>query len=221
MKKLLLSAFALVALVATVFTASTIIKASTEESQTFVSFITDETTTPPVDPEDPDNPGTETGTGAAGPLSIDHVPSLDFGEQVLSGNIETYKSTNTKPFVQVTDKRGTGAGYTLKAELSEFVKSDDATKVLPAKIDFTSTDLATTSTNTSSAPTAPTSFTLDSTGNAVTVLSAGTDQGMGTWIERWLSSNTENEKVELTVNTVNAYKASYEGKITWALEITP
>lgn len=218
MKKKILSIFVLTMVVS--LGLGTLVSA--ESSKANLSFTEDNSSTNPVNPENPDLPGEGGGTGAPGPLSIDYVPSLPFGTQKITGKIETYKTSNKKPYIQVTDKRGTGAGYTIKANLSEFVSLDDPTKSLAgAKIDFKDADVATTSTNSSAAPTPNKSIALQAGGEPVQILKADSDKGMGTWVQRWLSANDDNEKVELTVNTNNAYKAAYEGTITWSVEVAP
>ncbi|MEG0283655.1 MAG: WxL domain-containing protein [Erysipelotrichales bacterium] len=195
---------------------------SAEVSKALVSFTADDTPTNPVDPTDPDNPGTGPGTGTAGPLSIDYVPELAFGSQKITGKIETYSTTNKTPYVQVTDKRGTGAGYSVSAKLSNFQVGADTTKILKdARLDFNNSEMATISSNGAAAPTAKDKFTLSANGDAVEVLKAEKNQGMGTWIERWLSSADANENIKLTVNTANALSEAYEGTIDWTIGVTP
>ena len=84
---------------------------STVTSNATVTFTPGTEPTGPVDPDDPskplDPPGQ--GTGESGPLSIDYVPNITFGSQAISGSQKVYNASELKPFVQVTDIRGTGA----------------------------------------------------------------------------------------------------------------
>jgi len=76
--------------------------------------------TKPVDPVDPTKPdGPDDGT--EGPLSIDYASSFNFGTQKIIttdkdyyADIQTFKDGTTGPnYVQVTDKRGSQAGWNL------------------------------------------------------------------------------------------------------------
>ena len=56
-----------------------------------------------------------------GPLSLDYVSSIDFGTQKITMfEKKTYESTSLKPFIQVTDNRGTGAGWKVTAAACSF-----------------------------------------------------------------------------------------------------
>lgn len=114
-----------------------------------ITFEEDTSITPPVNPEDPDpekpvtpidptdpekpidpeNPG----GGTAGPLSIDFASSFDFGKQKISVKEETYfadvqrysDGTSGPNYVQVTDKRGTAAGWSLSVTQLEQFKAGE------------------------------------------------------------------------------------------------
>ena len=95
---------------------------STVTSNATVTFTPGTEPTGPVDPDDPskplDPPGQ--GTGESGPLSIDYVPNITFGSQAISGSQKVYNASELKPFVQVTDIRGTGAGWNVIAKATPF-----------------------------------------------------------------------------------------------------
>ena len=101
----------------------------TGESKATITFEVNDGETPPRDPEDPtepldptdpDNP-TDEPTHNKGPLSLDYVSSIDFGTQKINMyEKETYQSTSLKPFIQITDNRGTGAGWKVTASASSF-----------------------------------------------------------------------------------------------------
>ncbi|MBJ3791180.1 WxL domain-containing protein, partial [Bacillus sp. OA1] len=91
------------------------------KSKTDVTFIEDTSTTDPNNPENPnekvtpENPGDHE-KGTKGPLSINYVSNLHFGEQVISGNDQTYfakldkvkqgsKTVEVPNFVSVTDNQ--------------------------------------------------------------------------------------------------------------------
>lgn len=194
------------------------------ESPTGIGFQSDTNPTDPVDPIDPTDPGEGPGTGMEGPLSLDYVPPLQFGIQEITGRVETYETTNLKPYIQVTDKRGTGEGWTVKASLSEFTDTGDGTKTLNGVvISFDNSEVKSTPTNTATAPTGQ-NFSLTAGANPVLVTNADIDEGMGTWVNSWLASDYldgTNDNVRLTVNTAGAYTVQYQGTINWSIELAP
>lgn len=68
----------------------------------------------PTDPTDPYDPGdgdpNDPPTGETGALTLDYVSSLDFGTHEIDLEQKVYESTILRPFIQVTDRRATGAG---------------------------------------------------------------------------------------------------------------
>ncbi|MDF9580967.1 WxL domain-containing protein, partial [Bacillus paranthracis] len=93
----------------------------------------DEVVEPVVDPENPDDTHDK---GTDGPLSIDYVSNFNFETQKASGNNELYyanldtvkaKDGNREVpnFVQVTDNRGTNAGWKLSVTQNDQFKTAD------------------------------------------------------------------------------------------------
>lgn len=197
---------------------------NTATSDATVIFTADTDPTSPVNPENPNETSTDIGTGMAGPLSIDYVPTLNFGTQVITGEVETYNVLDTRTHLQVTDKRGTGEGWKVTASLSNFTATDAPTKMLPgAVISFSNKSVATTTGNISPAPTVS-NFSLTAGGSSAVVANAAVDAGMGIWVEKWFSSNLageSNENVKLTVNTADAYAKTYTATITWTISAAP
>ncbi|MGL5042377.1 MAG: WxL domain-containing protein [Culicoidibacterales bacterium] len=190
-------------------------------SDVSVSFTADTSVTRPLDPTDP-NTGGLGGTNMPGPLSIDHVPVLEFGANAITGKVETYGTTNKTPYIQITDKRGSGAGWNVKAKLSN-IENTVANKRLPASMRFKGNTAVTQTHNDNTSPITR-GFTLTAGGDVQDVVSAAANAGMGTWLNRWMIpnvANDTNENVELVVNTAKALAIAYEGKITWTLAVTP
>src|SRR5699024_11718832 len=83
-------------------------------SNATVNFTAPDDPVGPVDPTDPTQPNTDSPedngniTGQNGPLSLDYVSHLDFGNQEISTSEEIYSSETTEPYIQVTDLRGSG-----------------------------------------------------------------------------------------------------------------
>ena len=209
---------------------------STGESKATITFEVNDGETPPRDPEnpeeeldkdDPTNPKDEP-THNKGPLSLDYVSSIDFGTQKITmDEKKTYESISLKPFIQITDNRGTGAGWKVTAAASSF---NDGTKdtLSGAVITFNNGEVV-TPTEGVAAPTPKPSVMLATDGTAVDVVTAPVDTGLGTWLNRWFPTLDENRTFNMATNdnvtlevpagvaTVGAHKAT----ITWTLTDGP
>lgn len=222
--KILLSLTAIALIVPTVFSHSADAVVNTANSNVNVEFTAPEDAVDVVDPEDPSQPASEEDvdqgdtTANQGPLTLDFVSHFDFGTHSITTAETTYNVLNTRPFIQVSDRRGTGAGWHVTAQLSAFT-NDGAPSLEGASIEFSNGEVA--STSTSPAPsTSP--FTLLSGGDSQRVTTAtaadgalNTAQGLGTWVTRWLGDG--NESVQLTVLESTATPGTHTSTITWNL----
>lgn len=203
-------------------------EATRATSNVGVEFVAETPTEPvkPVDPTDPTKPlepgdGGE-GTGNVGFLTIDYVPNISFGEQKLNRKVTTMNSTTQKPFVQVTDVRGTGQGWNLQASLGEFT---NGTHTLPnAKLTLENGAVKTGDSVDKNAPITSNKIELTSSKDSdyVDIMGAQADHGMGTWITTWLAQDTKsNDKVTLNLDTRDARVGTYNATVTWNLIQTP
>lgn len=198
--------------------------ASSATSNATVTFTPGTEPSSPVDPDDPskplDPPGQ--GTGEAAPLSIDYVPNITFGSQEISASQKVYNANELKPFVQVTDVRGTGAGWNVIAKATAF---NDGTgdSLKGSTISFIGGYAI--SANTSAAKPTPSSPVVLTTDNAeATVMTATENIGLGTWVDRWYpteTSATSNNNVTLTVPAGSATAKTHTSTITWTLADAP
>lgn len=166
----------------------------------------------PTDPADTPNPG----TGNMGPLSIDYVSNLKFGTQKIKDS--AYFSTNTNPYIQITDKRGTGAGWVASAAISDFTGTKDSKPVTLAGAELTLNNglVKTATTNAAVAPTTDKKITLGKTNTAI--MTAAKDAGQGTWLNVFGGK----EDVALSVPAGNITSGvTYNATITWTLGDTP
>jgi hypothetical protein len=211
------------------------VQADPEDSNASITFTEGGGIPPVLDPEnpDPDNPFVPSPerptdpqdypTDQAGPLTLDYVSSIEFGEQPIQANTETYQSTTLRPFIQVSDRRGTGEGWHVTAQASNFSNTEEVT--LPgATINFTGGSVTSNNT-TGSAPEASDNIILNSSGDAADVVSADLNTGMGSWITRWFPTEQPvselNDNVTLTVPAGSATTGNHTATITWTLTSGP
>ena len=204
-----------------------------------VSFKVDPTPVAPVDPTDPDTPvaPTNTITPTPGPLSIDYASTLKFGEQKISAKDQIYYATFdtvkvagdktvTKPnWVQVTDKRGSNAGWKLQIKQNaQFSTSQNGVskELKGAQITIQNEELRTTSDNQAPAPASNPNIKL-TPGVAQDVMTAGEEKGMGTWVSSFGNAETGDKSISLSVPGVSEKikDAKYTTELTWLLSDTP
>lgn len=213
-----------------------------------VTFVEDDGTTDPGNPGEPDpdpdpgepDPEPGGGGGEGGPLRIDYVTHMKFGEQKISGSTKEYHPLLAKwnyeegavyipHFIQLTDNRGTNDGWSLQVERSEF-ETAAGEALAGAELKITNGELV----NMSDVPTNTTPSVVKSTvtipvGSATTVITANEDQGMATWSysfgepkDREAASNNpkeENQDVSLSVpgTAKKIANEAYTSELSWTL----
>lgn len=221
MKLAKLSTIALVSVIALTATAQVSQAADVEPAQSTakVKLVadTDKVITPPIVPV-PTTPPTDL-TENEGPLSIDVAPHFQFAEaKVVSGTITYPLANSNDPYVQVTDTRGSGAGWDLKIKISDFQTADK--KVLKgAEMSLGFGELRTTNPagNAAAAPTTAASVTLNAAPQSI--LSAAKDTGLGTWAN-FFNKATTNPTSKLVIPG-GSYVGEYTATIDWTLSDTP
>lgn len=175
----------------------------------------------PVGPTDPDDSG-NTGTGSKGKLTLDYVPNLTFKQQqVTKGQIVT-TATSRGAYVQISDRRFTGAGWQLQVKPSPLVGEKDFSEISAAALQFGSASFVKASaTSVSASPTVTTSTTsLIPVGSYSLVASANKGTGLGTWLLQVNRSTIAPTK--LLVNNADVkQQQTYQGALTWLLTDTP
>ncbi|MGE8037587.1 WxL domain-containing protein [Lysinibacillus sp. NPDC093692] len=199
--------------------------------------------TPPVDPTDPgneinpepENPDGSTPEGGTnGPLSIDYASSLSFGDPEISSFTKRYdvnpqKFGNRTPaegpnYVQVTDSRGTQAGWILQVKQSGQFETAEKEELQGAKIIFSNVGVNSAAQSTHA--TSPDSFDLkfDTDGNPVaeTVMTAVKGAGAGTFVLAFGDNNTAAKSIQLEVpGSSTKYAKQYSTTLTWTLTEAP
>lgn len=172
-------------------------------------------TTTPVDPILPSIP--DGSTGNTGMLTLDNITPFQFDKHKVTGGTETYSITATGANVQVSDRRGTGAGWELKVTAATFKDKVDNTKVLKgAQIVIPKGEVQSTVGNTSEKPTTNL-VTLDALDGEISsvLFQAEKDQGMGTWVDQLNPS-----EVKIIIPGGN-FVGEYSSTLTWVLGDTP
>lgn len=229
---------------------------ATYNSNGQIEFVPNDDITPPVDPENPDpenpvNPVDPTDPegpdpGTPGPLSIDYASSLDFGINKISSVNETYyaraqtfnESIGSRPnYVQVTDSRGTNAGWTLSVKQNgQLTATTATTNDVLTGAEIVLKNPAVKSNGTAGAPGTNPEIRLDPNGASANVMFASDGAGGGTWINLWGSveqvqetdaqGNTVtvdvNKDIYLTVPGATPKDAvKYATTLTWTLSDVP
>ena len=213
-----------------------------------IGFIEDKDPTNPIDPTNPTDPINPTDPGApgtVGPLSIDYVSNFDFkSDNKISGDDKTYyanpikatdkdgKEVQRANYLQVTDKRGSNIGWKLTVKQGAQFKNGSA-ELDGAKLQMTTQTLNSKNMDLNNPSNIPTienktmtlvPATAATPNTDVKVLSAGKNQGMGTWTDSFgvydsdAAIDTASKAVSLEVPGNSAKTVgSYTTDLTWTL----
>lgn len=183
----------------------------------------------PVDPTDPAGPPVGTG----GSLSLDFASSFQFGNQAISTKDKTYYALaqeytdfdGTKKkgpnYVQVTDVRGTAAGWELSVKQNGQFQTAEAQELKGAELIFNQGAMISNLSNTY-APSVNTTFDLPLDAE-INVATANTDKGIGTWLYRFGTNETTGaQAIQLKVPGKSVkYAKKYQTSLTWTLKDVP
>ncbi|MBO0466499.1 WxL domain-containing protein [Enterococcus plantarum] len=170
----------------------------------------------PVDPED----GNNSGTGMKGPLSLDYVPNIDFGNQEVSSKTQSYNAKNQFPYVQVTDNTGSVSGWNVTVSTDGFTSDSDVLK--GAELTFAPGQVYTPG----SVSTAPEAKAVVVGSEAKTIFNAKKDAGAGTWINQWIGEEPvdgkgQNDGIQLKVIGGTAKAKAYTADLVWTITAGP
>ncbi len=220
--------------------ASTVFAADggTYDSNGVITYTPSTKPTDPVDPTDPTNPVTPidptdpTGPkpGTNGPLSIDYASSFDFGSQEITSSDKTYNAKanplsdgSTRPnWVQVTDNRGSLAGWSLSVQATEFTNGSTGTGSVLTGAKMTLSNGRVVTNSESPANKSVSSVTLTPGASSGTILGATAGSGSGTNLLAWGDDTTKDSSVSLFVpGKATKLATTYKSTLTWTLTDTP
>ncbi|WP_157456713.1 WxL domain-containing protein [Carnobacterium maltaromaticum] len=192
----------------------------------------------PVIPVDPTEPGTPIKPGTKGPLSLDYASELFFDEVPMSSKDKEYfaktitvtnkegdaKKRQVPLYAQITDDRGTAAGWTLSVKQNGQFKTATKEELTGAEITFLNGQVDTISEALKPGFVKNTETALNSdTAQASTKVMAAKDgEASGTYVYRFGKDEAEGAKsVKLSVpgKTVKK-KQAYTTTLTWTLSDT-
>lgn len=204
-----------------------------DSSNATVEFSAPTDTVDPVDPESPENPNTDitpedgNNTNQVGPLSLDYISNIDFGSHDISTSAVTLQTGTVEPYIQVSDRRGTGEGWNVQALANSF--TSEGINTLPgATISFLNGE--TNSTSTTAEPVVNENIVLSADGDAVNVVTAAarevdgpisSAQGLGTWVASWLTSYAPESEVSLYIPEAASSPGTHTAVIDWTLTAGP
>ncbi|MEG2603278.1 MAG: WxL domain-containing protein, partial [Carnobacterium sp.] len=131
-----------------------------------------------------------------------------------------YKALNADPFVQVTDLRGSGDGWSLSAKMSPFTNKNKQ-ELKGATLSMKNSVVKAGSTSNISLAPAKSDLLFDNQESKL-VMNASNKGGRGTWLNVWSGTEEANESIQLNVlaGTPEA-NTEYTSSITWELEDAP
>lgn len=207
-------------LIAAIGLTSPVLAVGPESSETNISFTEFTGITDPKNPENPGEGSGESGTGQNGPLSLDYVPDIAFGSHTVSSTLQIYNTTAAQPYIQITDLRGTGAGWRVSAALSSF-KTGGVASLNGASLLLKNANATSSYATTAPVPANPVTLTSDGTpADVVSASNAGGGQGRGTWLVRWYPVGGGAD-VQLSVPAASASVGTHAATITWTLYDAP
>lgn len=211
MKKIILAS---ILLSSTVFLGTQAVAADTNSEGKATLTALEEGEAGAVMPEDPDT-SYPSGTGQTGLLTIDAVPYFNFQGTGLVGTFTDVVPEGHTRNTQVSDRRGTGAGWQLGLKIDAF-KTSEGVALKGAKLTIPVSVVAGKN-NESAIPSTitPVDGLIDPVNglDAGGIVTALTDEGFGTWLTKF-------ENATLKVADGNA-NGSYTSVFTWSLGAAP
>ncbi|EOB3445462.1 WxL domain-containing protein [Enterococcus faecalis] len=150
-------------------------------------------------------------TFTAGALTLDAVPTLDFGDQAITTADQVYNA-KSESVATVTDLRGSSAGWNLTVKQETQLKTAQSEELQGAQLKLASGTLETESNDTATVSNGTLVPTV-----ALKVLDASAGQGNGTFSAKWATTGATLDVPGSTTKLAKAYTAD----LTWTLTDAP
>lgn len=141
-----------------------------------------------------------------GPLALNEVPGFDFGSNEIQATEQTY-TTNADALLSVADTRGTGSGWNVTANITDF--SDGTHQLTGAE--FTLPAVVPVTSGNATKPADGVATVLNSVDQPI--LNAQAGEGLGQW-------DSQYDNAQLKVPSGN-YAGAYIATIEWTLTDGP
>ncbi|MCL1879025.1 MAG: WxL domain-containing protein [Actinomycetia bacterium] len=153
----------------------------------------------------------------AGDITMESAPNMDFGSQVLSNQAEDYDLTASGAPLQVSDLRGTAAGWKVTAALGAFRLNGIGDQTLTGScITIGDMNISAANDTIGVAPLfSDDPVVLYSGGASEELLNAEEDSGAGVW-----NAALDTTKTQLTVYP-GAVLGTHKAEMIWTLEAVP
>lgn len=146
-----------------------------------------------------------------GTLSLDSVGNIYFGSHTIDGSTTVFKKT-TQSLMQVSDARGSGAGWRLTVSLSPFKNTLGVDSLPGATIRFMDAH----ATGLAEAPVMSSTITLNPDNTPVLVAEAVSGTGRGQW-----DLKVDANKAEIEVPVAQQAVSTYKAVMNWTLSDLP
>ncbi|KRK95526.1 hypothetical protein FD25_GL000909 [Levilactobacillus acidifarinae DSM 19394] len=154
---------------------------------------------------------------------MDYISNLKFQQRGVTGNFITATATNQRAFVQISDRRGTGTGWSLLLKPEPLVGQKDATSIEAATLSLGSAYFLASGANITKAPAfvAKSALPMNSYSLVARAQSVpGDRQGMGTWLLRLNTKSTDPTTLNVASSAVTTQQ-NYQGTLSWLLTDAP
>lgn len=207
--------------------------ATTNAAVTF-TVPTENNTKPGIPGTDPDNPETPTdnpGSDSKALLKIVYMSDLNFNTHEVSATNKTYNADligtsaggKTTPFMQISDNRGTAAGWNLKVKQDGEFKNKDGKMLTGAYVTFKAPTLLGFDGKGVVGDVTSSEAKLSTDGTVMPIMNAAKGSGNGMTYGQFgkPAEKDTTDGIQMTIIGGTALASEYATTVTWSLGATP